>query len=236
MTVSRRSALKSGLALGATRDDPRDHVGERLHSIGISQTRRPRRHRSRSSRSRTTSAPRANAWTRLRGSTSRAVPRTRSRCAGTVDAYRSMRLLPRQLRDVSSLDLSVTLLGIGSPTRSSSRRLPATNSAHADGEVGTARGARAAAAAMVLSSYSTVPGRTGRGREAAGVSGFSCTCRTGRIPKRLVRRARLLAGASANRRDRGHSGRWAAAIARYGRGSCFRRTCRTSPARRPSIR
>jgi 4-hydroxymandelate oxidase len=74
-----------------------------------------------------------------------------------IDAYRSVRLVPRQLRDVSTLDLSVNLLGhrlahpiLLAPT--ASHKL-----AHPDGEVGTARGARAAGAGMVLSSYSTVP-------------------------------------------------------------------------------
>lgn len=74
-----------------------------------------------------------------------------------IDAYRSVRLVPRQLRDVSALDLRINLLGrtlahpiLLAPT--ACHRL-----AHPDGEVGTARGARAAGAGMVLSSYSTVP-------------------------------------------------------------------------------
>lgn len=74
-----------------------------------------------------------------------------------VDAYRSLRLLPRQLRDVSTMDLSTTLLG----HRLSHPVLLAPTACHklvhADGEVGTARGARAAGAGMVLSSYSTIP-------------------------------------------------------------------------------
>lgn len=74
-----------------------------------------------------------------------------------MDAYRSLRLVPRQLRDVSSLDLGITLLGhrlahpiLLAPT--ACHKL-----AHPTGELGTARGARAAEAGMVLSSYSTVP-------------------------------------------------------------------------------
>ncbi len=74
-----------------------------------------------------------------------------------VDAYRSLRLVPRQLRDVSKLDLSVTLLGqqlahpiLLAPTA-------CHQLAHPDGERATARGARAAGAGMVLSSYSTIP-------------------------------------------------------------------------------
>jgi 4-hydroxymandelate oxidase len=74
-----------------------------------------------------------------------------------MDAYRSLRLMPRQLRDVSKLDTSVRLSG----TRLAHPILLAPTAchklAHADGEVGTARGARAAGAGMVLSSYSTTP-------------------------------------------------------------------------------
>ena len=73
-----------------------------------------------------------------------------------VDAYRSLRLVPRQLRDVSTLDLGVTLLG----QRLAHPILLAPTAchqlAHPDGERGTARGARAAGAGMVLSSYSTI--------------------------------------------------------------------------------
>jgi len=73
------------------------------------------------------------------------------------EAFRAIGLVPRQLRDVRSVDTSVTLLGqrlahpiLLAPT--ACHRL-----AHAEGEVATARGARAAGAGMVLSSYSTVP-------------------------------------------------------------------------------
>ena len=74
-----------------------------------------------------------------------------------IDAYRSLRLVPRQLRDVSTLNLGVDLLGhrlahpiLLAPT--ACHKL-----AHADGEVDTAHGARAAGAGMVLSTYSTTP-------------------------------------------------------------------------------
>ena len=73
------------------------------------------------------------------------------------EAYREVRLVPRQLRDVSAIDMRVKLLGhelahpiLLAPT--AWHRL-----AHPDGEIGTARGARAAGAGMVLSSYSTIP-------------------------------------------------------------------------------
>lgn len=73
-----------------------------------------------------------------------------------IDAYRSLRLVPRQLRDVSALNLGVTLLGqrLAHPillAPSACHKL-----AHPTGELGTARGARTAGAGMVLSSYSTI--------------------------------------------------------------------------------
>jgi 4-hydroxymandelate oxidase len=74
-----------------------------------------------------------------------------------VEAWRSVPLIPHQLRDVSKVDVSLSLAGhrlshpiILAPT--ACHKL-----AHPDGEVGTARGARAANAGMVLSSYSTIP-------------------------------------------------------------------------------
>jgi 4-hydroxymandelate oxidase len=106
-----------------------------------------------------------------------------------------MRLLPRQLRDVSSLNLSVTLLGhrlahpiILAPT--ACHKL-----AHADGEVGTARGARAAAAGMVLSSYSTVPVEQ-VAAEKPPVFWFQLYVQDRGYTERLVRRA-VAAGAGA---------------------------------------
>src|SRR5438477_12615913 len=71
------------------------------------------------------------------------------------EAYREIRLLPRQLRDVHHVDMRVRLLGeelehpiLLAPTA-------AHVLAHPDAEVGTARGARAAKAGMVLSTYTS---------------------------------------------------------------------------------
>jgi len=73
------------------------------------------------------------------------------------EAYRAIRLVPRQLNDVGTLDTHVQLLGhelahpiLLAPT--ACHRL-----AHPDGEIATARGALDAKAGMVLSSYTTVP-------------------------------------------------------------------------------
>lgn len=73
------------------------------------------------------------------------------------EAYRAIKLLPRQLRDVSVLDTRVTLIGqelahpiVLAPTASHML-------AHPEGEVATARGARDSNAGMVLSTYTTVP-------------------------------------------------------------------------------
>lgn len=112
-----------------------------------------------------------------------------------VDAYRALRLRPRQLRDVSTLDLSVTLLGqrlahpiLLAPT--ACHRL-----AHPDGELDTARGARAAGAGMVLSSYSTVPVEQ-VAAEKPPLFWFQLYAQDRSYTERLIRRA-VAAGATA---------------------------------------
>jgi 4-hydroxymandelate oxidase len=74
-----------------------------------------------------------------------------------VEAYRAIRLLPRQLRDVRAIDLRVRLLGHELPHPILLAPTACHRLAHPDGELATARGARASGAGMVLSSYSTVP-------------------------------------------------------------------------------
>jgi 4-hydroxymandelate oxidase len=72
-----------------------------------------------------------------------------------VDAYGRIRLMPRVLVDVSSLDTRVTLFG---RTRAHPILLAPVayqKLLHPGGEVATAEGARAAEATMVLSSFST---------------------------------------------------------------------------------
>jgi 4-hydroxymandelate oxidase len=112
-----------------------------------------------------------------------------------VDAYRSLRLVPRQLRDVSALDLGVTLLGhrLAHPILLAPTALHRL--AHPDGELGTARGARAAGAGMVLSSYSTVPLEQ-VAREKPPLFWFQLYVQDRAYTERLVRRA-VAAGASA---------------------------------------
>jgi len=73
------------------------------------------------------------------------------------DAYRQIRLVPRQLNDVRTIDTRIRLLGqmlehpiLLAPTASHIL-------AHPEGEVATARGAREAQAGMVLSTYSSFP-------------------------------------------------------------------------------
>ena len=73
------------------------------------------------------------------------------------EAYRELRLIPRQLRDVSHVDLGVTLLGHALQHPILLAPTACHTLAHPDGEIGTARGARAARAGMVLSSYTTTP-------------------------------------------------------------------------------
>jgi 4-hydroxymandelate oxidase len=74
-----------------------------------------------------------------------------------VDAWRSIRLVPRQLRDVGTLDLGIALLGHRLAHPILLAPVACHRLAHPDGELGTARGAKRAGAGMVLSSYSTTP-------------------------------------------------------------------------------
>ena len=112
-----------------------------------------------------------------------------------VDAYRSLRLVPRQLRDVSTLDLGVTLLGhrlahpiLLAPT--ACHKL-----AHPTGELGTVRGARAAGAGMVLSTYSTIPVEQ-VAAEKPPLFWFQLYVQERAYTERLIRRA-VAAGATA---------------------------------------
>jgi 4-hydroxymandelate oxidase len=154
LPVSRRNALKSGLALGASA------VIGNVRDAGA-VTRQPRSHWSRNAAPLLTledyeRAARDKidpvAWEYISSGAADEIS-----LRWNMDAYRSLRLVPHQLRDVSKLDTSVHLLG----TRLAHPILLAPTAchklAHADGEVGTARGAKAAGAGMVLSSYSTVP-------------------------------------------------------------------------------
>jgi 4-hydroxymandelate oxidase len=154
MSMSRRHALKSGVALGAS------VLIDRTAS-GTVVTRQAERATAKAS------APLLTLEDYERAAREKVDPVAWEYIASgaadeislrwNVEAYRSLRLVPRQLRDVSMLDMSVTLLG----TRLAHPILLAPTAchklAHPDGEVGTARGARAAGAGMVLSSYSTVP-------------------------------------------------------------------------------
>jgi 4-hydroxymandelate oxidase len=74
-----------------------------------------------------------------------------------VESYRALRLLPHQLRDVSSVSTSINLLGHALAHPIMLAPTACHKLAHPEGEVATARGARTAGAGMVLSSYSTVP-------------------------------------------------------------------------------
>ena len=112
-----------------------------------------------------------------------------------VDAYRSLRLVPRQLRDVSTLDLGVTLLGhrlahpiLLAPTACHTL-------AHPTGELGTVRGARAAGAGMVLSTYSTIPVEQ-VAAEKPPLFWFQLYVQERAYTERLIRRA-VAAGATA---------------------------------------
>jgi len=154
MAVSRRNALKSGFAVGASVIMSKTGVAE---ATSPSPPLAP---------GQTAPAPLLTLEDYERAARARMDPVAWEYVASgaadelslrwNADAYREMRLVPRQLRDVRTLDLGVTLLGkrlthpiLLAPT--ACHKL-----AHAEGEVATARGARAAGAGMVLSSYTTV--------------------------------------------------------------------------------
>jgi len=73
------------------------------------------------------------------------------------EAYRGIKLFPRQLNDVSKLDTRVRLLGqeLAHPILLAPTACHLL--AHPEGEMATAKGARGAGAGMVLSTYTTVP-------------------------------------------------------------------------------
>jgi 4-hydroxymandelate oxidase len=71
------------------------------------------------------------------------------------EAYQRIRLKPRVLVDVTKLDTRVTLFGQEHPFPILLAPTAAQTLTHAEGELATARGAAAAGAAMVLSSFST---------------------------------------------------------------------------------
>src|SRR3954470_12680601 len=108
MTVSRRSALKSGLALGAT---AMIHGTTSASAATPSVARRPG----------SAPAPLLTLEDYERAARERVDPVAWEYIASgaadeislrwNVDAYRSVRLMPRQMRDVSTLDTSVRLLG-----------------------------------------------------------------------------------------------------------------------------
>jgi 4-hydroxymandelate oxidase len=70
-------------------------------------------------------------------------------------AFAGIRLSPRVLNDVSTLDTSVTLLGARLPHPILLAPVASNGIAHAEGEVAAARGAKSAGAGMILSSYTS---------------------------------------------------------------------------------
>lgn len=82
------------------------------------------------------------------------------------DAFTEIRLDPRVLNDVSRIDLTTSLLGRTLPHPILLAPVAVHSLAHRDAEVASARGAKAAGAGMVLSSYTS---RTIEDVAAAGV-------------------------------------------------------------------
>ena len=158
MTISRRDAVLSTLALTATTMLP-ETVAAQLQAGPAATTRDPAPVPAASGllnlddyeQAARAKIP-AVAWEYIEGGAADEITVRWNR-----EAYRSIRLVPRQLNDVGKLDTSIRLLGqdlshpiLLAPT--ACHRL-----AHPEGEVATARGARDAKAGMVLSSYTTIP-------------------------------------------------------------------------------
>jgi 4-hydroxymandelate oxidase len=77
-------------------------------------------------------------------------------CRWNREAYQRIRLLPRHLVDVSNLDTRVRLFGTEMPHPVLLAPVAYQKLMHSEGELGSARGAGAEGATMVLSSFSTV--------------------------------------------------------------------------------
>ena len=74
-----------------------------------------------------------------------------------VEAWQRLRIVPRHLRNVPAVDTRCTLLGHALAHPVLLAPIACHGLVHADAELATARGARAAGAGMVLSSYATMP-------------------------------------------------------------------------------
>lgn len=74
-----------------------------------------------------------------------------------IEAWQRLRIVPRHLRNVPAVDTRCTLLGHELAHPVLLAPIACHGLVHADAELATARGARAAGAGMVLSSYATMP-------------------------------------------------------------------------------
>lgn len=74
-----------------------------------------------------------------------------------IDAWQHLRIVPRHLRDVPHVDTRCTVLGHELAHPILLAPIACHGLVHPDAELATARGARAAGAGMVLSSYTTTP-------------------------------------------------------------------------------
>ncbi len=74
-----------------------------------------------------------------------------------VEAFRRWRIVPRMLRDVSSRDLSVTVLGTDLPAPVGLAPIGTQTIVHPDGELAVARAAAAVGLPMAVSTVSASP-------------------------------------------------------------------------------
>ena len=152
MSMSRRHALKSGAMLGASVMLDRSARTVSAHPTASTVTNAPPlvslEDYERAARERIDPV----AWEYIASGAADEIS-----LRWNIDAYRSLRIIPRQLRDTSTLDTSITLLGTHLAHPILLAPTACHKLAHTDGEIGTVRGAKAAQAGMVLSSYSTTP-------------------------------------------------------------------------------
>jgi 4-hydroxymandelate oxidase len=159
MIVGRREVLRSAIALGATalvgeaaeaatpRDAP-DAAGDTAPEAGAAPVLVALEDYERAARERMDPL----AWEYVASGAADEIT-----LRWNAEAYRAIRLVPRQLRDVRTTDLGVRVLGHTLPHPIMLAPTACHRLSHPEGELATARGARAAGAAMVLSSYSTTP-------------------------------------------------------------------------------
>ena len=151
MSVTRRDAVLSTLALTATAmipDSPMPDLPKSPH--GVQPTQSPLVSLGDYEQAARARIPRV-AWEYIESGAADEIT-----VGWNKEAYRKIRLLPRQLNDVSHVDTRIRLLSHDLPHPILLAPTAAHILAHPDGEIATARGAKLSGAGMVLSTYTSV--------------------------------------------------------------------------------